>query len=331
MSKNIIIQEGGTPKSLTVDKLSTALSIGGHMLWVPEEDVQLGTKYINENGTYNAGEDGYYGYSSVTVSGVGVATGKDPDGSGDDAYAITDPESGELVFGKAAETIAVTTPPTKRAYQDGETIDYSGMVVHGYSASGVDLGAIPNNELLLPITTAGAHDKDIWTDGNGINAMQITYTPNVYVGGGGGEIVRYVYSGGLGTYQGNKATYGHSATTMVVSLLVTRYNGQNYAMLVSDYVNWTGLDLYVYTSDDDGDGQYYGWSLAGGASAFAEHGKFKPAPWSDVLTNIPESTVAPGEVDVSTFSVTQSIPVQWHRKGDYKLLETSFTITVDPG
>lgn len=134
MSKSITIQEGGTPKSLTVDKLRTSTVTGGYMDWVPEEDVQLGTKHINKNGTYNASDDGYYGYESVMVSGVGTAIGKDADG--DDAAAYTDPDTGQLVQEKLPTSIVIETAPTKTTYSDGETIDLSGAVVKSYTENG---------------------------------------------------------------------------------------------------------------------------------------------------------------------------------------------------
>lgn len=152
MSKNIIIQEGGIGKQLTADKLKTDLVGGGSCLWVPEDERQLGTKCISENGTYKASDDGLYGYSEVTVSGVGTVTGKD--GDGDDAQASVDPETGEIVTTKLVDHIAITTPPTKSEYQDGETINFSGLVVHGYSSTGRDLGAIPLNKLVMQPTVA---------------------------------------------------------------------------------------------------------------------------------------------------------------------------------
>ena len=78
MSKNISIQEGGTAVQMTVDKLKTSLAGGGTCLWVPESEVALTAKSINKNGTFKASDDGYYGFSQVTVSGVGKTTGHDP-------------------------------------------------------------------------------------------------------------------------------------------------------------------------------------------------------------------------------------------------------------
>jgi len=68
MSKNIVIQEGGVGRQFTADKLTTPLVEGGTCNWVPEDEVQLETKFITENGTYVAKTDGKYGYSQVTVN-----------------------------------------------------------------------------------------------------------------------------------------------------------------------------------------------------------------------------------------------------------------------
>lgn len=152
MSKNIVIQEGGVGKQLTVNKLKTNLVGGGSCIWVPEDETRLGTKYVSENGTYKASDEGYYGFSEFTVSGVGTATGKD--GDGDKAQTTVDPDTGDLVTKKLIEGIQITTPPAKTAYQGGETIDFSGLVVHGYSSTGRDMGVIPLSQLSISPTSA---------------------------------------------------------------------------------------------------------------------------------------------------------------------------------
>lgn len=172
VSKNIIIQEGGIGKQLTANKLKTNLVGGGTCLWVPEDERQLGTKYVSENGTYKASDDGYYGYSEFTVSGVGTATGKD--GDGDQAQTTVDPETGDLVTEKLIERIAITTPPTTTEYHKNDTINFSGLVVHGYSSTGRDLGVIPINELTFPVTTATGDDE--WSATSDISPTPVTFT-----------------------------------------------------------------------------------------------------------------------------------------------------------
>lgn len=161
MSKNIIIQEGGAPFQFSVDKLETAKVGGGSLNWVPEEDTLLGTKTITKDGTYKASDEGLYGYSGVTVRGIGTATGKD--GDGDDAKVTTDPTTGDLVQTKIPSAIEITTPPTKLNYTDGETINFSGLVVKAKLRTGGIFtddaypdGVIPNSELDFPVTTADA-------------------------------------------------------------------------------------------------------------------------------------------------------------------------------
>lgn len=160
MSKNITIQEGGVGKQLTVDKLETALTGGGSCKWVPEDNVRLTTKSIAKNGTYKASSDGYYGYSQVTVSGVGTASGKGADG--EQHMVTTDPETGELVDTVLADHIVIDTPPTFTGpYANNAYIGTEGMVVKAYKADGTlwtdedhPDGVIPLSEITIsPVVT----------------------------------------------------------------------------------------------------------------------------------------------------------------------------------
>ena len=186
MSKNITIQEGGTVKTMTVHKLKTTLVAGGTCLWVPEDEVSLGTKHITENGTYTASEDGKYGYSQVTVNvpggaggspgGVGsTVVGKDPT-TGED-QAVTVNENGELETTRLPESIAITTQPTKTEYIDGETIDTTGIVVHAYYADGTDYGAVEDSELSITPNEADVEliSRETYI-GDGINAIRVEYS-----------------------------------------------------------------------------------------------------------------------------------------------------------
>ncbi|MCR5718677.1 MAG: hypothetical protein K6F80_06570 [Oscillospiraceae bacterium] len=177
MAKNITILEGSTSKSFSnVNKLRVNNVGGGTSDWVPEDEVQLTTKHISENGTYTASDDGYYGYSEVTVSGVGgfnyTAGEGDSIGGVDltegNEYDISaDPETGDVTVIELPSAIAVTHQPDKTSYIDGEEIDPDGLVVQAYTANG-DLwenenyfqGTIPVNELILDPTHASAEEAD---------------------------------------------------------------------------------------------------------------------------------------------------------------------------
>lgn len=325
MSKNIVIQEGGIGKQLTVDKLRTNLAAGSACLWVPEDEIHLGTKIISENGTFSARDDGLYGYSEVTVSGIGSVTGYDPD-TGEEVEVHRDPTTGEIVETVIPTEIRIVTPPTKTSYTHGETIDYSGIVVHKYSAKGTDLGVVPFNQLIFPESTADIQKASGMTDGQGLNAMMLYFTPHtLYTLNNKGEIVHeetvYVHGNALGTYRGAEATYGSSPGTY----LATRYNDANYMCCIAGNRK---ADLYALRPYP-GKENYRGWGLSVGSSSSAPTDRFGRIAFGEYLTNLPISTVYPPNVDIATLHTIQSIPVQWPRPDDGAILETSFNIQVN--
>lgn len=330
MSKNITIQEGGVAKQLTVDKLKTNLVGGGTCLWVPEDGTQLGTKHISENGTYKASDDGYYGYSEVTVSGIGSVSGKDPDGSGDDAMATIDPDTGEITINKLPSSIAVVTPPTITNYTDGATIDFRGMVVKAYVKSGelwTDAthpnGVIPISELVLPVTTAdkGESYSDKWSDGRGVNATLVSYTEHWDLKWDKKTLVQKWISQTLGTKNGLPAMMGGDGPTQ---FFATMYSGSIYV-----WGSTANRALNTYTYDPGR--EFDKWKLATGRNSYSGNGELHAFMAMEEFTQIASSTVAPtGTESLSPISAEQSIPVQWTRPGDGAILETSFEIIVGP-
>lgn len=194
MSKNIIIQEGGTDYQFTATKLKTNKVGGGTCLWVPEDEVNLKTKRITTNGKHIASDDGAYGFKSVNVnvkggsgsansSGAPVTT-YDSDGYVENApggigsaVVGTDSQTGEwitvgvdsngnLVSTPIPASIVIITPPTKTSYNEGETIDFSGIVVglktnsgNTFTNSRYPNGHIPTQELIFPVTIADISDN----------------------------------------------------------------------------------------------------------------------------------------------------------------------------
>ena len=335
MSKNIIIQEGGVGKQLTADKLKTNLVGGGTCLWVPEDETQLGIKHISENGTYKASDDGYYGYSEVTVSGIGTATGKDPDGSGDDATATVDPETGEIVITKLPYSISVVTPPTVTEYNDGATIDFSGMVVKGYLKSG-DLwtdsshpnGIIPISELTLPVTTADSGSAS----GERASSELI---PGGFEFGGSGTITAYkgAYEAGLKqivSYTAEAVTLGWPNQYTTRGIAASSSPG-SYSEHIS-YPDGTSKDdtgvlnrTYTY----NGKTVYYigPWGTGWGYSAYTVENVAPNA--TDAIENYDGANIAWTMIYGTITAGGQVIPVQY-MSGE-KTLESSFTITVNPG
>ena len=316
------------PFDETVDKLRTPGIGGSDITWIPEEKTRCESLSVSANGTYAAADAGKYGYNYVVVNVPGNSvTGTD--GDGDEATATVDPDTGEIEITKIPSSIRVTTLPSKTIYVDGETIVYTGIVVHAYTANGQDMGAVPFNELVFPVNEADVVGNP-WTDGGGLNSMMLYYTAHYSFDWRGNEYVVYVHTPAVGhddDYPDQPATFGGGGPA---TLLVTRYNGYNYATLV------TGdgpcrVDMFAYRPDTDGDGKSYGWSLTGGTSARAYKGRFSSVSWEEYLTEIPESTVNPTGIDPSNLHATQTLPVQWSRTGDGAVLETSFNISVTTG
>lgn len=328
MSKNIAIKEGGISKTLTVDKLKTDLVGGGSCMWVPEDGMRLTTKHITENGTYRAESEGYYGYSEVTVNGIGTAKGTD--GDGDDAIVTTGP-NGELETKKLPSSIQVVTPPTNTDYVDGATIDFSGMVVKAYlktggvwSDSDHPNGVIPVSELVLPVTTADISQASSET------ATSDLITEPFECGSSGKVVIGpidstadnwYMYSANdsdgkltlKGTVGGTSlyGIYASASPSGGVTDILYYPNGGSRTWIHN--VNQT----YIHNGRTV---NYATWTSSGSSSQIKEiaptysSGERGKIAWTMIF-----GTITHGG---------QDIPVQWNRPYDDELLETSFNITV---
>lgn len=331
--KNPTILEGGIARVFSgIKKLFTRQSGSDDLIaWVPESDRQLTTKYITQNGVYRASDDGYYAYSSVTVnvSTTDSVTGRDPV-TGEDVVVKPDPQTGELVETVVPSSIEVVTPPTFTGpYGDNAYISFDGIEVRAYKADGTVWedenhpdGVIPFSELVFPVTTAQGGDE--WSDGQGLNAMMLYYTPKPWIDWAGRESVVYVAQA-LGIYNGEEASYGSERTP--ATALITRYANTNYAVLVNG--TSAGGGLYA-KKEKSGSGLEQGWRGVGSAPGTSSKTNFEDMAWSEYLTNVPVSTIDPTTVDPANLHATQSLPVQWSRTGDGAVLETSFEILVAP-
>lgn len=332
MSKNITIQEGGQGKQFTAHKLKTNLVGGGTCLWVPEDETNLGTKHISENGTYNASDDGYYGYSSVTVSGVGSVTGTDGDG---DEATVTKGQDGGLVTEKIPSSIRVTTPPTKTVYNDGDAIEYGGMVVKAYLKTGGLYGTIPTGDLTLPVTTAKyseGSEGSATSDVVGNLSQPIAF-------GGACTITRYyeeyaswynrviVTSGSV-----RSIGYEHSGNMDIYLLsnspFTIEYHIVDQRKPTPTNPNPPIEDMVISTKSGSGREIHGKTVYVATISANFTSG----TPTIDIPTyntqpnNNDFYTIVYGDI---TSGSTQNIPVQWTRPGDGNTLESSFTISVN--
>ena len=302
MSKNIVIQEGGAGKQLTAAKLKTALVGGGSCLWVPEDETRLTTKHIREDGTYTAEAEGCYGFSEVTVSGVGVCYGRD--GDGDDARVSAD-SHGNLVTTKLPSSIRIETAPAKTAYADGESIDLTWIVVKAYTENGVLWTDADHPNGVIPIEELSASPSAVQYDP--------AYDEIVFVGAGGGIAATYYATGANGRF-----TYGNIWGLNNSAFLATCYDGCVY-----------------FASADGSDHGHHAITIdAYGGSGADFNRTFDDTSFPDPNRYFARSSVDPATV----LSVTELTPVSdgmplvitvtWHRPGDGKALTANFEVTV---
>jgi hypothetical protein len=96
-------------------------------MWVPEEEVSLGTKSISANGTYKASDDGKYGFSQVTVNVSGGQGSVNPDGTPNiSPIDPNDPDS-KVNPGGTGTSVVGTDPVTGNDYVIG--VDEDGKLV----------------------------------------------------------------------------------------------------------------------------------------------------------------------------------------------------------
>lgn len=330
MSKNISIAEGGQGKQMTVDKLKTNLVAGGTCLWVPEDEVDLGTKSISANGTYAAASDGKYGYSQVTVNVPGGAGG--PPGEAGSSIVGTDPTDGEEYVERIDENgnivktlmpsgIQVTTPPTKTTYVAGETLDFTGIVVklkkHDgtvYTDENYPDGAIPFSELTFPVTVApeSGHSYGDWS----ADPSWVCSTANAYLGRSGDRWF-YKRTDGPAVVAFLVQADGWKGPLLISDVVIdaaTNYN-QNVESYVRDGKTWYFNHGHHYRTDDYDSGGLHIISAANSSSV------------EDLFNAMMEAANVQGGGGTGT----EAIPVHWTPPKpkflSQKTRATSFEIT----
>lgn len=329
------IREGGNPKYMGARLLKTNLQGGGTCLWVPEDEANLESKYVDHSGTYTAQADGCYGYSQINVSGVDVEIKKDDDG--DDIVEITD--GGETKTQKLPSAIVVTTLPSDTVYNDGDTIDFNGIVVRAYLKSGGvwrdndhPNGVIPLSELIFPVNTADIDSSERETASSDIvpepfecsSSGNTKYGPKPPEGEEDHEANRYesydIPDGKLtlsGTIGGKsiQGLYASSSSSSSMQRIVYYPQGgsRSTTHTVNQYYTYNGRTVHYGTWTSEW--TYSSWILKeinpDGATSDRER-----RAWTMIY----------GYIDPAG----QRIPVQWNRPIDNKTLETSFKITVNP-
>ena len=328
MSKNIIIQKNGVDQTLNgVKKLRTKNVSGGTSDWIPEDETQTGTIIIKKNGTFNAADDALFGYSKAVVKVPGMVVGM-KDGK---EYTVSVDENGFLEEEKIPVQITITFLPTKTSYDDGDTIDFTGMVVVALDEDGEPWtggglypdGAIPLSELEMEPTTASAEEAYHYWSADGIRSVA------VYTGDEANEPIGYWgrynwsdFSMGVvseGQYTGCTMHFGTVLYDPFSTVLLTRYNGRPYAYILESEADMlTTITVYP---------EY---------PLYASSGKIRSGRWNEGgiagehdedAVNVPESTINPMEA-TGELVAGQLITVSWMRQTDFETLTASFLISV---
>lgn len=342
-NKTPSIQEGGTAKNLSCAKLRTAKQSGGTMLWVPEEEVSLGTKSVNKNGTYTAASAGKYGFSqfSVNVPGGngsadshGKPTGGDikPGGAGS-AVVGTDPETGNdvvvgvdedenLVKTPLPSSIVLVTPPTKTDYNDGENIDLSGAVVVAKMADGTTWTDVdhPNGHVSCTPDPAAADASAVESRAVEYNGNRFVYTADYgYIESENGNFDRLTkYTGGTVYFFTSTTPSGRTELTVTsnadFSLQDTyKYytqSGQKIVQCRRTY--WSGRVIYFEGANSDACVSVHPpSSVEFDSTGYGIAWEFWEA--------MEKGTIVGG---------TQPITLSWARPGDGKVLSTTMEINV---
>lgn len=325
------VKEGGAVYNFSAKLISVGKQGGGTCEFVPGSEVALGTKSVTQSGTYRAKNDGYYGYSQVTVSGVDVEI--ITDGDGDTAARITD--GGETKEIKLPSSIVVEQPPYITQYTDGQTIDFTGMIVKAYLQSGGlwtddehPDGVIPLSELTLPVTVA---DYDSATgkkatsdlipdpfefDKKCIMAWERTWHGAV-------QDYLYVYTmddGAVCSWFINQySSHGVRASDSPDALMTeTEYPPDG-----SSSSSTSGLNL-SYTHN--GKTVYYGaWTHGWGLTDWDAKSM---SPDGSAASGYDDGIIAWTMIYGDITDGGQIIPVQWARPYDSEILSASFVITV---
>lgn len=312
------IQEGGKPVILSARLLKTNLQGGGTCLWVPEDEVNLDTKYVDHSGTYTARADDCYGYSQIAVSGVDVEIKKDDDG--DDVAEITD--GGETREEKLPSEIRIEREPYfVGPYGDRAYISFDGLVVKAYTESGrlwTDAehpnGVIPASELIFPVTVTDISQAS----GEGratselIDGEVVFGVPPVIVGRLTGTHTHYV---------GGSVAFVIAPSGSVYMASKSSFTGRVWEEWGADTTPHNERSLGAMSFTHDEKTAYF----CGESYPFLDMGCNIPMIDRSIDAEYVAWTILYGDI---TFNLGQNIPVQWNRPYDGRLLETSFYVSV---
>lgn len=367
MSKNVKIKEGNNPRTFWNVSRIRINDTNGSSLWMPEDEAKLETKHISENGTYKASEEvddqgvskGLYGYSEVTVSGIGTATGIGADGN---EHTISTDENDNFVDTSVPSLIKIDKKPNTTKYSDGAEISLEGAKIQGYMKKGEKWegdeshpnGVIPNSELTLEPDHASLDDVDEYSadikDKTGIddywkNQIPIGYTVGL-------ESITQMDDGG---YKGGREDGGSPIEWIETedTVYVLGFTFTNTTFNQSDFIlcavslgefsflrvrhnAWGVYEAVIRSSEYTVNNKRFQYAVITSKSAFIEGWELTtniPLQEVEPMANVPKSLAYHAGYIVlfgDREGGTQEIKVNWNRIVDSKVLSDTFKIEVEP-
>lgn len=177
MKKGTAIKEDNKARQFAaVQKVVINKTSSGTSLWVPEDIAETDELSVTENGVYCAYDDNVFGYSQVVVNvseslndrsekdkAISKITGTNPDTGDTESYGVD--EDGnltkEVIPSGLPQSIHIVIAPTKKTYNEGDSLDFTGIHVylldgegHQWTSDEYPTGEIPFEELIFPETIA---------------------------------------------------------------------------------------------------------------------------------------------------------------------------------
>ena len=348
MKKNPAIKEDNKARQFaSVQKVVINNTSSGTSLWVPEDIAETDELSVTENGVYCAYDDNVFGYSQVVVNvpeslndrsekekAISKITGTNPDTGDTESYGVD--ENGNLTKdvlpSGLPQAIHIVIAPTKKTYNEGESLDFTGIHVylldgegHQWTSDEYPTGEIPFNELIFPVTTvdgSGQQGDGESVSYEGVNATLISfYDPRTM-----NENLRKGYASSFITGSQDGNNYCYIAIESGLSALITRYNGIVYTKSNVEEHSFNAYFGYLYEEESS-----YDFIVSNRNITFTNGGFYGTFAEDERTVNIPESTVDPTTVDVPiVIKKGLDIPVQWIRS-DGETLEDKFHITISSG
>lgn len=343
MKKGTAIKEDNKARQFaSVQKVVINNTSSGTSLWVPEDIAETDELYVTENGVYCAYDDNVFGYSQVVVNvseslndrsekdkAISKITGTNPDTGDTESYGVD--EDGnltkEVIPSGLPTAIHIVIAPTKKTYNEGDSLDFTGIHVylldgegHQWTSDEYPTGEIPFNELIFPVTVASTSGINEYQSSDGlVTAVRFLLTDPIDGNYGAHYFADLSHPIVCKSPDNYDASYLGSGSAY--DLYVARYS--DYIYLASSLSAGSSLKvLNVVNNHVETTGTQIGSSFIGNG-AFDHRNDF-----SEEFGNIPISGTDPLDYSLSDFdAVLNHIPVQWVRS-DGQTLEDTYQITV---